>query len=135
MGMRARNDWFDVYAAAILEGDLEKITERVATARKAIADRIAQLEAGELATNREPRDLEDALNKLQILVNVSHTTQVTQLYGHPPGVSERPRAQLDGMAYPLLGHASTVPCPARISKTAHVQTSSLIPDGLQFLTD
>ena len=71
--MRAQNGWFDVYAAAIMESDLDKIHERVARARKAIADRVAQLEAGDLAGNREPRDLQDALDKLQILVNVSYT--------------------------------------------------------------
>ncbi len=74
--MRDRNCWFDVYAATILDSDLEQsdlaeVYERVAGARRAIADRIAQLEAGELGGKREARDLEDALNKLQILVNVS----------------------------------------------------------------
>ena len=78
--MRTRSVWFDVYASAILENDLDKVSERVASARKAIADRIAQLEAGELAGNREARDLEDALNKLQILVNVSCTMQDTRSY-------------------------------------------------------
>lgn len=71
MKMTRTNGWFDAYAAAILESNLDRIAERVASARKAIADRIAQLEAGESAGNREARDLEDALNKLQILVNVS----------------------------------------------------------------
>jgi hypothetical protein len=97
--MRSRNDWFEVYAAAILEGDVEKVTDRVATARKAIADRIAQLEAGESAGNREPGDLEDALNKLQILVNVSHATKISSLYSsHSSHASEHPRAQLGGTA-------------------------------------
>ena len=69
--MLARNDWFDIYAAAIMEGELPKIQERVTNARKAIANRIAQLEAGAVADHREPRDLQDALDKLQILLNVS----------------------------------------------------------------
>jgi hypothetical protein len=81
--MRDRSRWFDVYAATILESDVEhsnveEIFERVASARRAIADRIAQLEAGELAGNREARDLEDALNKLQILVNVSGAMKGSQ---------------------------------------------------------
>jgi hypothetical protein len=76
--MRTRSGWFDLYAAAILENDLDKVSQRVTSARKAIADRIAQLEAGELAANREGRDLEDALNKLQILVNVSCAMQDTR---------------------------------------------------------
>ncbi len=76
---RTRNGWFDAYAAAILESNLDRIGERVASARRAIADRIAQLEAGESAGNREARDLEDALNKLQILVNVSCAVNGSQL--------------------------------------------------------
>ena len=80
IGMRDRNSWFDVYAAAILENDAEQVAERVVIARRAIADRIAQLEAGDLADNREPRDLEDALNKLQILVTVSCAMHGAQTY-------------------------------------------------------
>ena len=84
MKTRTRNGWFDAYAAAILESNLDRITERVTSARKAIADRISQLEAGESAENREARDLEDALNKLQILVNVS-----CALNGSQSGVGTR----------------------------------------------
>jgi hypothetical protein len=86
INMRSRSGWFEVYAAAILENDLNQVSERVSSARKAIADRIAQLEAGEMAGNREARDLEDALNKLQILVSVActmqppHTTSVPAMH-------------------------------------------------------
>lgn len=73
--MQARCNWFNIYAAAILENDQEKITDRIAVARKAIEDRILQLEAGESAGDREPRDLADALNKLQILVSVMCASQ------------------------------------------------------------
>jgi len=70
--MRARPEWFDFYAAAFLEADLEQLNERVARARRAIIERIASLEAGECAIHREPHHLKDALNKLQILVNVAN---------------------------------------------------------------
>jgi hypothetical protein len=90
MRTRTRNAWFDAYAAAILENNLDRITERVAIARRAIADRIAQLEAGESAGSREARDLEDALNKLQILVNVSCAANSSQpSFGATTGVAFR----------------------------------------------
>jgi hypothetical protein len=69
--MRAHPEWFDFYAAAFLEADLDQVNERVERARKAIIERIASLEAGECAINREPHHLKDALLKLQILVNVA----------------------------------------------------------------
>ena len=95
--MQARINWFNVYAAAILENDQEKISDRVATARKAIADRIAQLEAGECADEREPRDLEDALSKLQILVNVLYTTKSSFFpHAHPATVGKYSRPQVGG---------------------------------------
>lgn len=81
--MPARKDWFDVYAAAILESDLHRIQERVATARKAIADRILQLETGEPADGREPRDLRDALDKLQLLLNVASLVGLGACAGSP----------------------------------------------------
>ena len=89
MEMRARSGWFDLYAAAILENNLDQISERVASARRAIADRIVQLEAGELAGNREARDLEDALNKLQILVNLSCAARGSHLYADTTGAMIR----------------------------------------------
>ena len=95
--IRDRNTWFHLYAAAILENDQEKITDRVATARKAIADRIVQLESGECPGDREPRDLEDALNKLQILVNVLYTTKSSFFpHTHPSTTGDHSRPRVGG---------------------------------------
>jgi hypothetical protein len=79
---RFRQDWFEAYLAAILEADVERIPERITTARNAIAERVVRLEAGDPADSQEPRDLRDALSKLQILSNVSRAMTSTPSYSH-----------------------------------------------------
>jgi hypothetical protein len=91
---RFRQDWFEAYVAAILEADVERIPERVVTARNAIAERVVRLEAGDPAGTQEPRDLRDALSKLQILLNVSREVTSTLSYSHFPSSPEQPRLWL-----------------------------------------
>jgi hypothetical protein len=91
---RVRHDWFQAYAAAILEADVERIPERVAAAQCAIAERVNRLEAGDQAASHEPRDLQDALGKLQILLNVSREIAKTPRYPHPSTRPEQSRVRL-----------------------------------------
>jgi hypothetical protein len=65
--MQVRNEWFEAYAAAMLEGDQRRIAERVKNAQCAIESRLARIGEGEEATGREQLELNDALKHLQIL--------------------------------------------------------------------
>jgi hypothetical protein len=67
MRMQVRNEWFEAYAAAMLEGDQHRVAERVKNAQYAIESRLAKIGAGEEATGREQLELKDALKHLRIL--------------------------------------------------------------------
>jgi hypothetical protein len=64
---RIREEWFDAYAAAMLEGDRNRIPERVKRAQQAIESRLAKIDAGEAARRREQVDLQYALRYLRLL--------------------------------------------------------------------
>ena len=67
MRTRIREEWFDAYAAAMLEGDRNRIPERVKRAQGAIESRLAKVHAGETAHSREQFELQYALRYLQLL--------------------------------------------------------------------
>jgi hypothetical protein len=61
-----KTDWEEVYLQTVLETDAQKIQERVATARQAIAGRLRNLE-GDSDHHAERHRMETALNALKTL--------------------------------------------------------------------
>lgn len=60
-------EWFNDYAAAILENDEDRLRDRVQAAELAIVRRLSGIRQGQTATDREQLELNDALRYLQIL--------------------------------------------------------------------
>jgi len=58
--------WFDVYRAAMLELDSEKLPERIVAARKAVQWRLKDIQ-GDPDHHAEREEIEYALNNLRIL--------------------------------------------------------------------
>ena len=59
--------WEELYAAAVLETDPDKISERIDLAQDALRDRWRDLQKLPLARNRERRQLEDAIRTLNLI--------------------------------------------------------------------
>jgi hypothetical protein len=57
-------DWLDVYRAAVMEFDRDKLPTSIAVAEKAIHQRLRGLP---IANSKEHRELRDALNSLAVL--------------------------------------------------------------------
>ena len=60
-------EWFNAYAAAILENDEHHLPSRVRVAERAIEGRLVRIRDGAATTDREKLELNDALRYLQIL--------------------------------------------------------------------
>jgi len=58
--------WAEVYAAAFLELDMQKLPERIVIANKAIQERLRELEMS-TDHHRERLDLANAIKKLRLL--------------------------------------------------------------------
>lgn len=58
--------WFDVYKAAMLELDPQKLPERIVAAKEAVHLRLKAIE-GNSDHHAERQQIEDALNSLRIL--------------------------------------------------------------------
>lgn len=63
-------EWFDAYAAAILENDEHHLPNRVRVAERAIEGRLVGIRNGAVTTDREKLELSDALRYLQILTTM-----------------------------------------------------------------
>ena len=63
----SRQEWFQAYASAMLEGNPQTVKHRIEAARAAIIQRLATLNAGESPVHLEFRDLKNALGKLDLL--------------------------------------------------------------------
>ena len=59
--------WEELYAAAVLETDPNKISERIALAQNALRDRWQNLQKVPLARDRERQQLEDAIRTLNLI--------------------------------------------------------------------
>jgi hypothetical protein len=57
-------DWLDVYRAAVMEFDRDKLPASIDVAEKAIHQRLRGLP---IANSKEHRELRDALNSLSVL--------------------------------------------------------------------
>ena len=62
-----RQDWKDLYVAALLEGDKDKIPSRIDQAERAIVERTRELFNRAADNTREQESLRDALYALQAL--------------------------------------------------------------------
>jgi hypothetical protein len=56
--------WLDIYRAAVMEFDREKLPASIDVAEKAMQERLRGLP---IANSREHRELKDALNSLAVL--------------------------------------------------------------------
>jgi hypothetical protein len=63
-------EWFDAYAAAILENDEGRLPNRVQAAERAIEGRLVGIRNGASTTDREKLELTDARRYLQILTTM-----------------------------------------------------------------
>lgn len=68
-----RQDWKDLYVAALLEGDKDKIPSRIDQAERAIVERTRELFKRAADNTREQESLQDALYALQALKNCMAT--------------------------------------------------------------
>ena len=59
--------WEDLYAAAVLETDPERISERINLAQDALRDRWRDLQNLPLARDRERQRVEDAIRTLNLI--------------------------------------------------------------------
>jgi hypothetical protein len=59
--------WEELYAAAVLETDPEKISERINLAQDALRDRWRDLQKLPLARERERQRVEDAIRTLNLI--------------------------------------------------------------------
>jgi hypothetical protein len=59
--------WEELYAAAVLETDPQKISERIDQAQNALRDRWRDLQKLPLARDRERQQLEDAIRTLNLI--------------------------------------------------------------------
>src|SRR5262249_4996560 len=59
--------WEELYAAAVLETDPERISERIALAQDALRDRWRDLQQLPLVRNRERQRVEDAIRTLNLI--------------------------------------------------------------------
>lgn len=60
------NPWFEVYEAALLELDSEKLPERILAAKEAVQLRLKEIQ-GDSDHHAERQEIEDALNNLRTL--------------------------------------------------------------------
>jgi hypothetical protein len=65
-----RNDWQDLYKAAVLELNPQELPLRIDAAEKAIRQRIAQLPLDDSSSPAERLVLEDAVRLLHMLGNI-----------------------------------------------------------------
>ena len=63
------NQWEELYAAAVLETDPEKMSERIDLAQDALRDRWRDLQKLPLARNGERQRVEDAIRTLNLIRN------------------------------------------------------------------
>lgn len=63
------NHWEELYAAAVLETDPEKISERINLAQDALRDRWQDLQKLPLARDHERQRVEDAIRTLNLIRN------------------------------------------------------------------
>ena len=63
-------EWFNAYAAALLENDEHHLLNRVRVAERAIEGRLVRIRNGAATTDREKLELNDALRYLQILATM-----------------------------------------------------------------
>ena len=61
------NQWEELYAAAVLETDPEKMSERIDLAQDALRDRWRDLQKLPLARERERQRVEDAIRTLNLI--------------------------------------------------------------------
>lgn len=64
---RAIGDWRASYFAAVLETDAQHAMLKILSARKAMQDRLIELQTASVASPDESRDLQSALTYLEIL--------------------------------------------------------------------
>jgi hypothetical protein len=62
-----RYEWFDAYAAAILEGNRQRLPERVRHAEHAIQQRLTSIQNGVSLSAREEADIANARRYLAII--------------------------------------------------------------------
>ena len=63
------NHWEELYAAAVLETDPEKISDRINLAQDALRDRWRDLQKLPLARDHEKQRVEDAIRTLNLIRN------------------------------------------------------------------
>ena len=63
------NHWEELYAAAVLETDPQKIGERINVAQNALRDRWQDLQKLPVAHDRERQRIEDAIRTLNLICN------------------------------------------------------------------
>jgi hypothetical protein len=66
--MASSASWKDLYKAALMEFDREKLPEKILAARRAIQDHLRKLA---IVESRQHRELREALNHLSIIQNLS----------------------------------------------------------------
>ena len=67
MEVNQPNQWEELYAAAVLETDPEKMSERIDLAQDALRDRWRDLQRLPLARERERQRVEDAIRTLNLI--------------------------------------------------------------------
>ncbi len=73
-------EWYRAYCAAMLEPDVNKVFTSVESARKAIQERVRELNLGYSSSNHESKELDRALNFLTMLLNCSCPEQGSRQY-------------------------------------------------------
>lgn len=63
------NHWEELYAAAVLETDPKKMSERINLAQNALRDRWQDLQKLPLARDQERQRIEDAIRTLNLIRN------------------------------------------------------------------
>lgn len=63
------NHWEELYAAAVLETDPQKMSERINLAQNALRDRWQDLQKLPLARDHERQRVEDAIRTLNLIRN------------------------------------------------------------------
>ena len=69
MQLNQLNQWEELYAAAVLETDPEKMSERIDLAQDALRDRWRDLQKLPLGRNGERQRVEDAIRTLNLIRN------------------------------------------------------------------